>query len=102
MLLLERVEKVPEFQKRSSDRSRAEIMDEVSSRMFVFPRGLRSHTPTSGNMERQSSSHGDFMTLANPIYDVYNAASTGADSCQTPVQRIVSPTAALRRSESAR
>ena len=64
-------------------------------------RGLRSHTPTS-NMERQSSSHGDFMTLANPIYDVYNADSAATSIGQTPIQRIVSPTAGLRRSESAR
>ena len=33
----------------------------------------RSHTPTSNNEQRQTSSQGDMMTLANPIYDVYNA-----------------------------
>ncbi|XP_075252446.1 uncharacterized protein LOC142344563 isoform X5 [Convolutriloba macropyga] len=37
-------------------------------------RNFRSHTPTGGsNEQRQTSSHGDFMTLANPIYDVYNS-----------------------------
>ncbi|XP_063718247.1 uncharacterized protein LOC134845249 isoform X3 [Symsagittifera roscoffensis] len=38
-------------------------------------RNFRSHTPTGGGNteQRQTSSHGDFMTLANPIYDVYNS-----------------------------
>ncbi|XP_063718248.1 uncharacterized protein LOC134845249 isoform X4 [Symsagittifera roscoffensis] len=66
-------------------------------------RNFRSHTPTGGGNteQRQTSSHGDFMTLANPIYDVYNSDPKQNQNGRIMITNNEDPQS-LRRTESVR